>query len=187
MPPALALIELQSIARGVVVTDVVCKKAPVEVVRAAPVSPGKFVIVMIGEVADVTEAFAAGVDAAAHTLVDRLLLPQAHAQLAPMIGGQLGRAPLASVGVVEVFSVASTVLGADAACKAADVTLVEMRLGQGLGGKGYFTLTGELADVEAALDAARRALDGALLLATEIIAAPHEDLCAGRLIWTARP
>ena len=47
-PPALALVELSSIARGVVVTDAVCKKAPVDVVRSAPVSPGKFVSLFVG-------------------------------------------------------------------------------------------------------------------------------------------
>jgi microcompartment protein CcmL/EutN len=180
---ALGLIELSSIARGVVVADVLCKKAPVNVVRSAPVSPGKFVILMIGGVADVTEAFHAGIDAAAHTLLDRLLLPQAHEQLPAVISREPISAPIDSVGVVETFTVASAVLGADAACKAADITLLEMRLGQHIGGKGYFTFTGTLDSVEAAVDAARRALDGALLCATEIIAAPHEDLRGRRLIW----
>lgn len=186
LPPALAIIELSSIARGVVVTDAICKKAPVEVVRAAPVSPGKFVIVMVGEVADVTESFQVGLDVAAHTLLDRLLLPQAHPQLAPAISGVPGDAVIDSVGIVETFSVAAAVLGADAAAKAADVQLVEMRLGQGLGGKGYFTMTGTLDAVEAAVDAARRVLDGALLFATEVIPAPHEDVREGRLIWSTR-
>ena len=44
--PALALMELGSIARAVRVGDVMVKKAPVEVLLAEPVSPGKFLILL---------------------------------------------------------------------------------------------------------------------------------------------
>ncbi len=184
--PALALVELSSIARGVVVADAICKKAPVDVVRAAPVSPGKFVILFVGEVADVEESYRAALDVAAHTLVDRLFLPNAHAQLPGVISGAKVAVPIDSIGVIETFTVAGAVLGADVAAKAADVTLLEMRLGQSIGGKGYFTMTGTLDAVEAATDAARRALDGALLCATEIVAAPHEDVRSRGVIWGGR-
>lgn len=184
--PALALLELSSIARGVVVADAICKKAPVDVVRSAPVSPGKFVILLVGEVGDVEEAYRAGLDAAAHTLVDRLFLPNAHAQLPGVISGARVATSIDSLGVVETFTVAGAVLGADVAAKAADVTLLEMRLGQSIGGKGYFTMTGTLDAVEAAVDAARRALDGALLCATEIVAAPHDDVRTRGIIWGGR-
>jgi len=60
------------------------------------------------------------------------------------------------------------------------VRLVELQLARGIGGKAFFTLTGALADVEAAVEAAVGILDAALLQATEFIAAPHADL-VGRL------
>jgi bacterial microcompartment shell protein len=177
--PALGLVETSSVARGLVVADAMVKKAPVELVLARAISPGKHVVLVTGEVADVSEAMAAGVDAAAHTLVDRLELPQAAGELV----AALGREPGAlrgedALGIFETFSVASSLGAADAACKAARVALVELRLGDGLGGKAYFVLAGEQADVEAALAAAQGVTPTGLLLARELIARPHDDLLA---------
>ena len=70
----------------------------------------------------------------------------------------------------------STVLAADAAAKAADVTLIDLRLAVGIGGKAYFTMTGELDAIEASVEAARNAISNDRIIATEIIAAPHDDL-----------
>lgn len=175
--PALGLIETSSIARGIVVADQMVKKAPVTMVLARPVSPGKHLVLVTGEVADVGEAMRAGLESAAHTLVDRLEL----AQVAPELLAALRRHPTLpeperAVGIFETFSVASTIFAADAACKAAEVTMAELRLADGLGGKAYFVLSGEQADVEAALSAAERATATGLLLARELIPRPHADL-----------
>jgi microcompartment protein CcmL/EutN len=70
------------------------------------------------------------------------------------------------------------VRAADAAVKAAKVRITEMQLGRGIGGKAFFTVTGPLAEVEAAVDAALGALDAALVHTTEIIPAPHADFAA---------
>jgi microcompartment protein CcmL/EutN len=86
------------------------------------------------------------------------------------------------VAVFETFSATATVLGADAAAKAADIVLLDMRLGQGLGGKGFFTMSGDLESIEAAVVAGQAAIDGGLLVGVEIIARPHEDF-ARRLMW----
>jgi microcompartment protein CcmL/EutN len=183
--PALALIESNSIARGVVIADALVKKAHVTILQTHPVSPGKHVTVFAGEVAEVEEALAAGTAAAAATLVDRLFLPYAHAQLAPLVAGERRPPPGGghdSVAIVETFTLAATIAAADAAAKAAEVTLLEMRLGQGIGGKAYFTMTGALDAVEAAAAAGRAAVEAGLLAAVELIPAPHADLRT-RLFW----
>ena len=182
--PALGIVELTSIARGVLVADAMVKKAPVRILQSHPISPGKHLIVIAGEVAEVDESLQAGLAVAGATLVDRLFLPQAHAQLAPLVAGQsiLSQGPLGSVAVFETFSAASTVLAADAAAKAADVILLEMRLGQGLGGKGFFTMTGDLDSIQAAADAGKAAIENGLLVGVEVIPRPHEDL-SRKLMW----
>jgi len=175
--PALGLVESNSIARGFVIADAMVKKAPVELVLQRTVSPGKHLTLVSGEVADVEEAMRAGVDVAAHTLVDRLELPQPSVELLAALRRE-GIEPKSAVGIVETFSVASTLLAADAATKAAQVTLAELRLADGLGGKAYFVIGGEQADVEAGLYAAEIAIPAGLLLARELIARPHDDLLA---------
>lgn len=173
--PALGLVETTSIARGLVVADAMVKKAPVELVMARPVSPGKHIVLVSGEVADVEEAMAIAIDLAAATLVDRLTL----AQVADALLFALRRAPTEpsdAVGIFETFSVASTLLACDAACKAAEVSVAELRLADGLGGKAYFIISGTQADVEAALFAAEHITPTGMLLAKELIARPHDDL-----------
>ena len=180
---ALGIVELTSIARGVVVADAMAKRAPVRILQSHPISPGKYVIVLVGGVAEVEEAMAAGTAVAGATVVDRRFLPQAHTQLAPLIAGKAaGGGSSDAVAIVETFSVTAAVLAADAAAKAAEVVLLDMRLGQGLGGKGFFTMTGDLESIEAAVAAAGSASDGGLLVGVEIIARPHEDL-RQKLMW----
>jgi microcompartment protein CcmL/EutN len=181
--PALALIEVASIARGHRVADAMVKRAPVELLRVDAVSPGKLLVLVAGDVAAVDEAFRAGLDVAGAAALDRLWLPQAHEQLAPAIRGEARAGDAATVdalGVVETTTVAATILAADAAAKAAFVRVIEMQLARGIGGKAYFIVTGPLAEVEAAVEAGVGAVDAAVVIATEIIAAPHEDL-VGRL------
>jgi microcompartment protein CcmL/EutN len=177
--PALGVIETSSVARGLVVADQMVKKAPVELVLARPVSSGKHVILISGEVADVEEAMAIALTTAAATLVDRLQLPQAadgllaalREQAAPPSGGD-------ALGIFETFSIASSLLAADAACKSAQIVLTELRLGDGLGGKAYFIVAGEQGDVEAALLAAEHATPTGMQLGRELIARPHDDFVA---------
>jgi microcompartment protein CcmL/EutN len=179
---ALGVVELSSIARGVVVADAMVKKAPVTILQSHPTSPGKYVVVVEGGVAEVDEALRAGLAVAQALLVDRLFLPHAHPQLGPLVAGRPASAPHDSIAIVETFTICAAILAADAAAKAADVTLLDMRLGQGLGGKAFFTMTGDLESIQAAADAGEAVLDKGLLVGVEIIAAPHDDL-AQRLMW----
>jgi microcompartment protein CcmL/EutN len=175
--PALGILELSSIARGVICADAVVKKAPVELFGSRPVSSGKHLVLFRGDVAEVEEAMAEGVRIAGAALLDHLLLPLADPQIGPLLDGQDQHGTATdAVAIVETETVCAAVLGADAAAKAAEVTLVDMRLAVGIGGKAFFTMTGELFAVEAAGAAARAVIDPARLVATEIVPAPHEDL-----------
>jgi microcompartment protein CcmL/EutN len=182
---ALALLEVSSLARGVVVADAVAKRAPVELLECGPVSPGKYLVLFAGGVAEVEESSAAGVTAAGDLLLDRLLLPGAHPELLPAIrAGLRGSAHPASsdaAGIVELVSVAAALRAADAACKAAAVRLQFLHLARGIGGKGWFVVRGDLHSIEAAVLAATQAAGEGLLAGAETLAAPHADL-SGRVL-----
>jgi len=179
--PALACIELTSIARGIRMSDDMLKKATVHMLESACICPGKYLVVIAGEVEAVEESYGRGLEIGGPAVVDRLLLPNAHPQLIPAIGATSSvesAEGVDAIGVVETFAAASTILGADASCKRAAVSLIELRLARGLGGKAFYTLTGSQADVEAAVAAAVELLghETGLLLSTEIIPRPHRDL-----------
>ncbi len=181
--PALAILELTSIARGVQCADAIVKKAPVRILQNHPISPGKFLIVFDGGVAEVDESRRAGLEVAGAALVDRLFLPQAHEPRAPLLAGTRPAGPATdAVAIVETLSATAAVLAADAAAKAADVRLLDLRLGQGLGGKGFFTMTGDLESIEASVAAAQGVVDAGLVVGVEIIPRPHEDLHL-KLMW----
>jgi microcompartment protein CcmL/EutN len=179
--PAIGLIEVTSLSRGVVVADAMVKRAPVRLVLVRPVSPGKHLTLCTGEVAEVQEAMAAGLAVAGSTLCDQLLLTQVHEEVVRVLSGAAGPGavallPDAALGLFETFSAAAALLAADSACKAAEVRIVLMRLCDGLGGKGFFALRGELDMVQAALLAGQRATVPGLFHSCELIARPHEDL-----------
>ncbi len=176
--PALGLIELCSIARGVYCCDAVVKRAPVRLVHAGSTHPGKYTILLRGGVDEVVESLAAGKAAAGDALIDLVLLPNPHDDLLASLGGAAAPA-LEALGVLETYGVASTIRGADAALKAGEVRAVSIGLARDLGGKGFFMFTGALHDVEAAFEAGKAAIGAGLLAGAEIIANPHPDVAVG--------
>ncbi len=176
--PAVACVELTSIARGIKMCDEMAKRADIRVLEAVTICPGKYLVVIAGEVEQVEQSFDRGLEVAGPATVDKLFLPNAHEQLIPAIEA-IGQAEqVDAAGVVETFAAASGILAADAACKRADVQLLELRLARGIGGKAFFTLTGDQADVEAAVAAAEEILghESGMLLRTEVIPRPHPQL-----------
>lgn len=177
--PCLGLLELCSVARGVEVADGLLKEAPVEVHFATPVQPGKYLVLFSGPVEAVVAAGRRGGELSGGDLVDRLHLPQAHPQL--LVGlrrrGGVIQGALDAIGVIETSTVASALLAADLALKTANVDLLDLRVANGLGGKSFFTLTGEVSDVRAAVTAAARQAEAAgHLLRQVVIAQPHPEL-----------
>jgi len=77
---ALALLELDSIARGWRALDAMVKESPITVVEANLVEPGKFLILYGGGVAEVEEAHRKGLTIGADAVIDQVLLPHAHAR-----------------------------------------------------------------------------------------------------------
>ncbi|MFG0319831.1 MAG: BMC domain-containing protein [Planctomycetota bacterium JB042] len=173
----IGLLEVASIATGIEVTDRVLKEATVEVPFARPVSPGKYVLLFSGSVDDVRSSLRVGAEVAGDHLIDRLFLAAVHDDVLAALTRPVEAPELDAVGVIETFTVASTLRAADAAAKEAAVTLIEVRLASGIGGKSYVTMTGEVSDVEdATLAGASGAEEAGLLLRRVVIPRPHEAL-----------
>ncbi|MDR0285927.1 MAG: BMC domain-containing protein [Propionibacteriaceae bacterium] len=177
MITSIGLVELTSIARGVETTDAMLKAGGVTLVFAKPVCPGKFIVLVHGDIGAVTEALNAGLAVGADRVVNHLTIPRVHPDLLPAMNGTTQAEPVGALGVVEFFDIASAVTAADAAAKAARVTVLEVRLGMGIGGKSFFKLGGEVADVKAAVDAAIAATgERGPLVSSCVIPAPDPAL-----------
>ncbi|MBK7537954.1 MAG: BMC domain-containing protein [Myxococcales bacterium] len=189
--PALGVLELSSIARGVVAIDAALKRSPALLVTSRAVSAGKHLACFEGGVAEVQEAMAAGRAAAGKLLLDDVELALADLQVWPMLAGLIAPADWTddagaeAVAIVETSTVCAAIRAADAACKVADVVVRDVRLALDLAGKAYFTMTGTLDSVAAAAEAATAAAASgpagpAGLVLLEVIAQPSPDL-RGRL------
>jgi microcompartment protein CcmL/EutN len=172
--PALGLVELSSIAQGLYAADEIVKKAPVRLLSLAPVSPGKILIVFAGDEASVRESHQKGLEIGEGWLTDELLIPQLHPQIIPAINDTVKVPALQATGLLETETAATCVIAADRAVKAAQVQLLEVRLARGIGGKGYFTVTGPLEEVEAALAAGEEEPQARGLLVNKVLI-PNPD------------
>lgn len=179
MKNAVGGVELSSMARGFACTDAMLKAAAVEVVLARTVCPGKYVVLVVGDVGDVRAGVDAGVAAAQEAHVDHFVIPNVHPEVFPAMTGAVPVGKLEALGIVETFSVASCVEAADAAVKSAGVKLIELRLAMALGGKAFVSFTGSVADVEtAAMVAATSAGEKGLLAQKVVIPQPRPELLA---------
>lgn len=169
MHVALAAIETGSIAQGVVVADAMVKTAEVEILEATILSPGKYWVLIGGGVAEVRAAHARGVEVAADTLLDELLIPQIHAMVLAAVRGTVPRGDDDALGVIETLSASAAIVAADRAAKAARVTLRDLRLANGIGGKGVLYISGEVSEVEAAVEAGREDARRRGLLARAVV------------------
>lgn len=174
---AVGLVELSSIAKGMEAADAMLKSAQIELLEARPICPGKFMILVCGDVASVQSAVEAGRSIGAHTVVDDFMLPNVHPSVIGALSGASVVGGLQSLGVIESFSVASLIVAADTAAKAANVELVEIRAGMGIGGKSFVTLTGDVSSVNASVEAGAAMISAkGMLVETAVIASPHPSL-----------
>jgi microcompartment protein CcmL/EutN len=174
---AIGAVETSSIAQGTVAADAMVKTAEVELVELGPLSPGKFWVLIGGEVADVRASFQRGLEVAAETLLDSLFIPQLHTMVLPALRGTCPPQEHDALGVIETLTAASAIVAADRAAKAAEVLLRDLRLANGLGGKGVLWLSGAVSDVEAAVEAGRyEALQKGLLTRAVVIPRLHRQM-----------
>jgi microcompartment protein CcmL/EutN len=177
--PAIALVETNSIAAGILAGDAMVKKAAVQLLEARSICPGKYMVLIGGEVGPVQESYHVGTAVAADTLVDRLLLPNVHTAVFPALMSATPSRGNEALGIIETVTAAVCIVAADAAVKAADVQLLEIRLANGLGGKSFVLLEGSVADVEAAVAAGVELVkQEGLLVRQVIIPQLHEQMRA---------
>lgn len=170
------MIEFTAIAVGIRASDAMVKAAAVDVIESHPIDPGKYVSLVTGDVASVEASVAAGIiNAGPDSVVESFVLANLHAQVLPALRGDAPIPTRDAVGVIETSSSAAVIEAADAACKASAVRLLKLRIALHIGGKGYTTFVGDVADVEAAVDAAARAA-GAKLIERVVIPNPYADI-----------
>lgn len=174
---AIGLIELRSIARGMLTTDTILKAADVELLRAHVVCPGKYIILIAGAISHVRNAVTVGQQVAPEVVVDHFILSNVHPSVFPALTATTEIEEVKAIGVVETFTLAAAIVAADVAVKAAPVQLIEIRLPFAMGGKAFTVFTGEVSAVRSGVETAVAKLkDEGVIDSFTVIPAPHKDL-----------
>lgn len=177
MSNAIGMVEFVSIARGMYVADQMVKVSDVEIITASSSCPGKFIAIVHGDVAAVQDSLNIGERLADEYFIDSIIIPNVSPAVFPAITGTTMPDHIQALGIIESFSIATMILAADAILKTAYVQAIELRLGYGIGGKAYFTFTGDVAAVETGIEAGKVIADEkGLLVNAEIIPSPSERL-----------
>jgi microcompartment protein CcmL/EutN len=173
---ALAVLEFSDIPTGVFATDALAKRAPIAFLRAGTVTRGRFLTIVGGSPAAVEEAVEEALHHGASAVLDHTTLADIHPELYDAMMGMRLAPGSGALAVCEADTVSLAVRAAEAALKGTTARLVEIRLADaGLAGKGLFVLTGELHDLEAAVEIASGTTgSGAPALRCRILPAPHE-------------
>lgn len=176
-PVVLGALEFGSIAVGMKALDEMVKIAPIRILEARTICPGKYLVVFSGDVASVEYSYKKGSEIGKEHLVDSLFLPMAHPEVAPAIGKLVAAEEWNAVGIIETLSVVSGIEAADLAAKAGNVKIIEIRLAIGFGGKSYVKLMGTLDAVEVALEAGTsKARPKGMLCAATLLPHPHHEI-----------
>lgn len=174
---AIGLIEYSSIAKGIGSADQMLKAANVELVISRTICSGKFINLVAGDVQAVKQAVEAGEDYGQEAVIDTFIIPNVHEDVFPAMSGSTHIEELDALGIIEAFSIASLIEGADQAAKSAEVKLIEIRLAMAIGGKAFVTLTGAVGAVETAVAVGAEVISKAgMLVNTVVIPSPRKEL-----------
>ncbi|MBP7654170.1 BMC domain-containing protein [Candidatus Dependentiae bacterium] len=177
MKNAIGLVEVSSISQGFLVVDEMLKAAEVELLIARTICSGKHITLVCGEVGAVKASVETGIRTSDFAFVDSIIIPNIHESVFPAIRGLNTIENPDALGIVESFSISSLIEGADAAVKAAQVELIEIRLAMALGGKAFFTVTGTVADVKAGVESAKTVIgEKGLLVNAVVIPGPRPEI-----------
>lgn len=178
MSKAIGMVEYKTVSTGLLVADTMLKTAQVEIIEAQTVCPGKYIVLLRGDLSAVNACIEVARSRYSEHLIDSFILGNPHESIFAAIYGATQIEKVKALGILETFSAASIIVAADVAAKTAQVELIELRIARGMCGKSYMMLTGEVAAVEAAIAKAKIEVgENAMLLDSSIIANPDSKLC----------
>ena len=174
---SVGVVELKSIAKGIEACDDALKSAGIRLVTAHTACPGKYEIILTGELADVQTAVERIKNGYSDSVIDAVMLGRIDETVVHALLGTETTTRREAIGIMETFSAASAVKAADTAVKTADVEIYDLRLSRGQGGKGVVIITGQVSDVTSAVEAGTAyAKSQGLLHGSSVLANPHPEV-----------
>ena len=177
MSKAIGMVEYKTVSAGVVAADAMVKTSEVSIIEAQTVCPGKYIVIISGDLSAVNAAVETAKTLHEKHLINSFVLVNPHESIYPAIYGAPKIEEVSALGIMETYDATTIIVAADEAAKTAIVDLVELRVARGMCGKSYLMLTGEVAAVEAAIERAKMvAAEGGMYLDSSVIAHPDAQI-----------
>jgi len=177
MSKAIGMVEYKTVSTGIQAADLMLKTAEVEIIEAQVVCPGKYIVLITGDLSAVHASVEAAKTQYAQQLIDSFVLGNPHESIFSAIYGAAQVSDVKALGVLETFSAASIIVAADAAAKTSIVNLIELRIAKGMCGKSYMLLTGDVAAVTAAIEKAKKEVgENGMYLESSVIPGPDKRI-----------
>lgn len=177
MSKAIGMVEYKTVSTGIQAADIMLKTADVSIIEAQTVCPGKYIVIISGDLSSVNASVEASRVHFSEQLIDSFVLGNPHESIFAAIYGSSSVENVKALGVLETFSAASIIVAADVAAKTSFVHLIELRIARGMCGKSYLMLTGDVAAVQAAIDKASKEIsETGMFLESSVIPNPDRRL-----------
>ncbi len=177
MSKAIGMVELQTVSAGIQCADMMLKTAEVEIIESQPVCPGKYIVLISGDLSAVKASVDSVKVSFNSKLIGSFVLGNPHESIFPAIYGASKVENVKALGIVETFSASDIIVAADTAAKTSLVDLIELRIARGMCGKSYMLITGDVAAVSAAIEkAVIGAGENGMLLDSSVIPNPDKRL-----------
>lgn len=177
MSRAIGMAEFKTVSAGMTAADTMVKTSQVDIIEAETVCPGKYIVIITGELSAVNASVQAAITQHPLHLIDSFVLGNPADEIFPAIYGASHVEIVSALGIIETYDAAAIIVAADQAAKTAEVSLIEIRLARGMCGKSYLLITGEVAAVEAAIARAKKAVEPrGMFLDSSVIARPDKKL-----------
>lgn len=177
MGRAIGMVEYKTVSTGIQAADLMLKTAEVEILEAQVVCPGKYIVLIAGDLSAVNASVEASKVQYPQQMIDSFVLGNPHESIFPAIYGAAQIGEVKALGILETFSAASIIVAADAAAKTSLVDLIELRIAKGMCGKSYMLLTGDVAAVAAAVERGKEeAGKSGMFLESSVIAGPDKRI-----------
>lgn len=177
MSKAIGMVEYRTVSSGVTVADAMVKTSEVDIIEAQTVCPGKYIVIISGDLSAVKAAVDNAKENYGEHLIDSFVLGNPHESIFPAIYGATKIDDIQALGIIETFDAAAIIEAADAAAKTAIVDLIEIRLARGMCGKSYLFITGTVSAAQAAIDKAKLAVgEKGMYLDSSVIAHPDKKI-----------
>ena len=121
MSKAIGMAEYQTVSTGIEAADLMIKTAEVDVIEAQTVCPGKYIIIITGELSAVKASVDATKAKFGEKLIDSFVLGNPDESIFPAIYAANEVTNKSALGVLETFSAATMIVAGDVAAKTAEV------------------------------------------------------------------